>query len=104
RQQIVRAIVWRGMYAVDIGPFHRLMDWIGLPVGSLITNPDTALMAVVIAESWEGVPFTMPMALAAWQMVPAAPLEAARIDGANEWQTFRYVVFPHIPHTTRGGR
>jgi len=96
---IVVGIVWRVMYAVDISPFHRFMDWIGLPVGSLITNPDTALMAIVIAESWEWFPFTMLMALAALQMVPAAPVEAARIDGANDWQTFRYVVFPYIQQT-----
>src|SRR3954466_7905667 len=49
---IVVGIVWRVMYAVDISPLHRLMDWIGLPVGSLITNPDAALAAIVIAESW----------------------------------------------------
>ena len=96
---IVVGIVWRVMYAVDISPFHRFMDWIGLPVGSLITNPDTALMAIVIADTWEWFPFTMLMALAALQMVPAAPVEAARIDGANDWQTFRYVVFPYIQQT-----
>ena len=32
-------------------------------------------------------------------MVPASPLEAARIDGANDWQIFRYVVFPYIQQT-----
>jgi multiple sugar transport system permease protein len=96
---IVVGIVWRVMYAVDISPFHRFMEWIGLPVGSLITNPDLALTAIVIAESWEWFPFTMLMVLAALQMVPAAPVEAARIDGASEWQTFRYVVFPYIQQT-----
>ena len=41
---IVVGIVWQILYAVDVGPFHRLWTAIGLPVGSLITNPDTALM------------------------------------------------------------
>lgn len=96
---IVVGILWRVMYAVDISPFHRLMEAIGLPVGSLITNPDTALWAIVIAESWEWFPFTMLMALAALQMVPAAPVEAARIDGASDWQMFRFVIFPYIRQT-----
>lgn len=96
---IVVGILWRVMYAVDISPFHRLMEAIGLPVGSLITDPDTALWAIVIAESWEWFPFTMLMALAALQMVPAAPVEAARIDGASDWQMFRFVIFPYIQQT-----
>lgn len=96
---IVVGILWRVMYAVDISPFHRLMEGIGLPVDSLITNPNTALMAIVIAETWEWFPFTMLMALAALQMVPASPVEAARIDGANDLQLFRYVIFPYIQQT-----
>ncbi len=96
---IVVGILWRVMYAVDISPFHRLMEAIGLPVDSLITNPNTALMAIVIAETWEWFPFTMLMALAALQMVPASPVEAARIDGANDWQMFRFVIFPYIQQT-----
>jgi multiple sugar transport system permease protein len=96
---IVVGIIWRIMYAVDISPFHRLMSAIGLPVDSLITHPNTALLAIVIAESWEWFPFTMLMLLAALQMVPSAPIEAASIDGANDWQIFRYVVFPYIEST-----
>jgi multiple sugar transport system permease protein len=96
---IVVGILWRVMYAVDISPFHRLMDFIGLPVDSIITNPNLALFAIVLAETWEWFPFTMLMVLAALQMVPAAPLEAAKIDGASEVQMFRYVVFPYIQQT-----
>ena len=59
---IVVGILWRVMYAVDISPFHRFMAFIGLPVPSLITNPNSALMAIVIAETWEWFPFTMLMA------------------------------------------
>jgi multiple sugar transport system permease protein len=73
---IVVGILWRVMYAVDISPFHRFMAFIGLPVPSLITDPNWALTAIVIAETWEWFPFTMLMALAALQMIPSSPLEA----------------------------
>jgi multiple sugar transport system permease protein len=96
---IVVGILWRVMYAVDISPFHRFMAFIGLPVPSLITDPNWALTAIVIAETWEWFPFTMLMVLAALQMIPASPLEAARIDGANDWQIFRFVMFPYIQST-----
>jgi multiple sugar transport system permease protein len=96
---IVVGILWRVMYAVDISPFHRFMAFIGLPVPSLITDPNFALGAIVLAETWEWFPFTMLMLLASLQMIPASPLEAARIDGANDFQMFRYVVFPYIQST-----
>ena len=97
---IVVGIVWRVMYAVDISPFHRFMDWIGLPVGSLITNPDTALWAIVIAEILGVVSLHhADGAGGAADGAGGSPLEAARIDGANDWQTFRYVVFPYIQQT-----
>jgi multiple sugar transport system permease protein len=96
---IVVGILWRVMYAVDISPFHRFMAFIGLRVPSLITDPNWALSAIVIAETWEWFPFTMLMVLASLQMIPASPLEAARIDGANNWQTFRFVMFPYIQQT-----
>ena len=96
---IVVGILWRVMYTVDVSPFHRTMAYIGLPVGSLITNPDWALWAIVAVETWEWFPFTLLMVLAALQMIPDSPQEAARIDGASNWQMFRYVILPYIRQT-----
>ena len=96
---IVVGILWRVMYTVDISPLHRFMAWIGLPVPPLITDPDLALWAIVIADTWEWFPFTMLMVLAALQMIPDAPVEAAKIDGANDLQMFRYVLLPYIAPT-----
>jgi len=96
---IVVAIVWKVLYTPDVSPLHRALAFIGLPIGSLITNPDTALWAIAVAETWEWFPFTMLMVLAALQMIPDEPLEAARIDGAGSWQLFWYVILPHIRPT-----
>ena len=96
---IVVGILWRVMLTVDISPFHRFMDWIGLPVGSLLTNPSTALWAIVAVETWEWFPFTMLMTLAALQMIPDGPIEAARIDGARRRQIFWYITLPYIRQT-----
>jgi multiple sugar transport system permease protein len=96
---IAVGILWRVMYTVDISPFHRFMAWIGLPVPPLTTDPDLALWAIVIVDTWEWFPFTMLMVLAALQMIPDSPVEAAKIDGANDWQMFRFVLFPYIAPT-----
>lgn len=93
---IVVALIWKIMYTPDVSPLHRALEAVGLPVRSLIANPDTALWAISIADTWQWFPFTMLMVLATLQMVPDDPLEAASLDGANRWQLFRYIVFPHI--------
>lgn len=96
---IVVAIIWKVIYTPDVSPFHRTMAFFGLPVSSLITDPDLALVAIAIADTWEWFPFTMLMLLASLQMIPDEPLEAAKIDGAGQWQTFWYVILPYIQPT-----
>jgi multiple sugar transport system permease protein len=96
---IVVGIIWKVMFTVDVSPFHRFMAWIGLPVASIITNPDLALWAIVFVETWEWFPFTLLMVLAALQMIPESPIEAARIDGARNWQVFRFITLPYIRQT-----
>lgn len=96
---IVVALVWKIVYTPEISPLHALLADIGLPMRSLIANPDTALWAIVAADTWQWFPFTLLMVLASLQMVPRDPLDAARIDGANPWQVFRFVVFPFLQQT-----
>ncbi|MDO8300856.1 carbohydrate ABC transporter permease, partial [Lacisediminimonas sp.] len=96
---IVVGITWLALFTVDISPIHRALAWVGLPVGPLLTNPSTALWAIVFAGTWEHFPFAMLMSLAALQMVPESPIEAARIDGASRWQIFWHVRLPFIMPT-----
>jgi multiple sugar transport system permease protein len=96
---IVVAVIWKVIFTPDVSPMHRTLAAIGLPVHSLIANPDLALWAIVVADTWEWFPFTMLMALAALQMVPPEPIDAARIDGAGRVALFHYVLFPYIRPT-----
>lgn len=96
---IVVAIIWKIIYTPDISPLHHLLAWLGLPVHSLITDARTAIWAIAAADTWEWFPFTMLMLLAALQMVPKEPQEAARIDGANAAQLFWHVRLPYIRPT-----
>jgi multiple sugar transport system permease protein len=96
---IVVAVVWKIMYTPDISPLHRSLAAIGLPFHSLLGSGSTALWAIVAAETWEWFPFTLLMMLAALQMVPREPVEAARIDGAGPLQLFWYVRLPWIRQT-----
>jgi multiple sugar transport system permease protein len=96
---IVVAVIWKLMFTPDVSPLHRALAAIGLPVHSLIADPVMALWAIVLADTWEWFPFTMLMVLAALQMIPGAPIDAARIDGAGRLALFRYILFPYIRPT-----
>lgn len=88
--------IWTLMYAPDQGFLNNALgttssdpgfiDWIG--------NRDINLYAVLIAASWRHVGYVMILYLAGLKAVDPSLREAAQIDGANERQTFRYVVFP----------
>jgi len=93
---IVVALIWKIMYTPDVSPIHRSLEALGWPVRSLIANPDTALWAISLADTWQWFPFTMLMVLASLQMIPDDPLEAATLEGATRWQLFRYIVLPYI--------
>lgn len=96
---IVVAIVWKILLTPDISPLHRALAGVGLPVHSLISNPHLALWAIAVADTWEWFPFTMLMVLAALQMVPQEPIDAARIDGAGRLALFRHILLPYIRPT-----
>jgi multiple sugar transport system permease protein len=96
---IVVAVVWKVIFTPDVSPMHRALSAIGLPVHSLIANPDTALAAIAAADTWEWFPFTMLMVLASLQMIPSEPIDAARIDGAGRLSLFRYILLPYIRPT-----
>jgi multiple sugar transport system permease protein len=93
---IIVALIWKIIYTPDISPLHQILERINLPLNSLIANPDTALWAIVVADVWQWFPFTMLMVLAALQMVPNEPREAASLDGASSFNIFRYIVLPHL--------
>ncbi len=93
---IVVAIIWKVLYTPDISPFHWAAEGLGFIVPSLITSPDWALTAIIIADIWEWFPFVMLMMLSALQLMPEEYVEAARVDGANIWQMTLYVTLPYL--------
>ncbi|MFC9684729.1 carbohydrate ABC transporter permease [Streptomyces sp. NPDC056948] len=96
----VIGFVWQLVYNPDTGlinsvigankPGHYI-DWIG--------DPDLNLWAVLIAASWRHAGYMMILYLAGLKSVDPALREASALDGANEWQTFKNVVFPTLRPT-----
>ena len=91
---IVVGLVWRYMYNPQFGIFNKTLKKWGLEPIPWLSSPDWALPSVIIADIWQWTPFIFILSLAALQSLPRSSLEAARIDGASEWQQIIYIKIP----------
>jgi len=88
------ALMWRIFFTPDISVLNWLLGLAGLPQPAWLTHHTLALWAIIITDVWEWFPFVLLILLAAFQMMPEEPLEAASIDGASPWQVFRHIELP----------
>ena len=95
---IVAGTTWSLMFDNRFGPINQILGWIaGEPVAILWTiRPDLVYVAILMAEIWQWTPFMFLLLLAALSGVDKSQLEAASIDGAGYWRTFRKIVLPAI--------
>jgi multiple sugar transport system permease protein len=78
------------------GPLTPLWQAAGLTDFSWATDHWGARIAVMIGDIWQWTPFMFIVLLAAIQSLPQENIEAALVDGASRWQTFRYIIFPFL--------
>jgi multiple sugar transport system permease protein len=90
------SLVWLLMYDPASGVLNYLLNVVGLP-GSLWVNDSVlALPALVLVDVWQWTPIVMLMVLGGLTALPDDPFQAARIDGASDWQIFRYLTLPML--------
>ncbi len=91
---MVISAIWKTMYHFDIGIYNYLIETIGFaPVGWL-TNPDIALMSVVLVDIWQWTPFAFLIVQAGLSTVPTELFEQAGIDGAGYFRTLFKITLP----------
>ncbi|MCY4525604.1 MAG: sugar ABC transporter permease [Anaerolineaceae bacterium] len=103
---VAAALVFQWLLNRDFGMISSIIWDIAARYGIPIQPPDWlnnafwSRIAVVMLTLWKNVGFTMVIYLAGLQGVPEAFYDAARVDGANNWQRFRYVTVPMVSATT----
>ena len=96
--EFIGALMWLNVLAPEFGwlalavkkygegiPFAFLNNWHSLNI---------SLLVLLIPAIWYGFPFMMLASSVSLKMIPQEVLDAAAIDGANSWQTFRFVTWP----------
>jgi len=94
-------LIWAWMFNGQFGIINDLLQKIGLVHQNIgfLSDPKYALISVIIANIWYGVPFFAIMLLAALQSVPLELYEAAEIDGAGHFKKLFHITIPYIKPT-----
>jgi multiple sugar transport system permease protein len=88
--------LWMWIFNGQYGVLNALLKNLGLIQSNIswLGYPGTAMAGVIVARTWQIMPWFMALLMAGLQGISLEQVEAARIDGAGNWGVFRYVVMP----------
>ena len=93
---IVNGFLWGWLLNGEYGALNGLLYQMGI-IDEYVTwlrNPDTQVIWVVVVQTWTRFAFPTIILLAGLQSIPKDILDAAKVDGASSWQTFKNIVLP----------
>lgn len=100
---VVISVLWIVLYNSNpnTGLINSLLVNLGMQPVNFLTNPKTAMNAIIFMSAWQGAGYQMMIFLAGLQGIPGEQYEAASIDGASRVQQFLYVTLPNLRGTIK---
>ena len=92
-------MMWRLIFDPNIGPINKIIGVFGIPPQPWLAGEATALPTTMFMDIWQWTPMVALILLAGLTSLSDEPFEAARVDGASAWQTFRYITAPMLRTT-----
>ncbi|HTO34567.1 MAG TPA: sugar ABC transporter permease [Pararhizobium sp.] len=93
---IVVGLTWRFMFDPSSGMANYLLSLVHLGPVDWLGNPSVAIFSVMIADVWQWTPFVVLLTMASLESLPGDPQNAARVDGAREWQVLWHITLPAL--------
>lgn len=95
---VVVSFLWMWIFNGNYGVLNAVLEGVGLidEPQAWLANPTTAMVAVIVAKTWQSFPWMMVMLLAGLQTVPVELHEAAEIDGAGTVRRFFSITVPQM--------
>lgn len=93
------SVIWALIYNPSVKMTSWVMDFLHLHTQGVLLDPVTALPAVAFMTIWASLGFNFIIALAGLQAIPQDLYDSTQIDGANGWQSFRYITMPLLTPT-----
>jgi len=93
---VILALTWQWMYDPFYGLINHYLRFLGLISGPQvwILQPNSSLGPLIVVGIWLGFPFMSLMLLSGMQGIPQELYEAAKVDGASQFQRFRDITLP----------
>lgn len=83
---VVMAIVWQWMYATQSGVINYFLSFVGVGQVAWLTSETLSMPSIGLMKIWNDVGFYTVLFLAGLQGISQEVLDAAKVDGVNEWQ------------------
>jgi multiple sugar transport system permease protein len=93
---VIAAIIWRLMMLPTVGVLNYLLSPFGLGHREWTGSSGWALFSIILVDVWTYTPFVALLVLAGLRSLPRAPFEAAAVEGAGFWYTFRNLTLPML--------
>jgi multiple sugar transport system permease protein len=90
----IAVLIWNLMLSNSVGIVEKFLNLFGIVNFPWAASPHTALMTAVLIDVWVNTPFMLLLILAGIQSLPKSPFEAAQVDGASGWFTFKTLTLP----------
>jgi len=97
---VATGIIFLWLLDPVFGLVNYLLSLVGLPEQGFLQDTNQALLCIVVMTVWGWLGFDVIIYLAALQGIPQELMEAAQIDGAGKWSSFRNVVLPFLRPAT----
>ena len=93
---VAAALIWQWIYEPVYGVLNHVLSSAGIPPQKWLQSLTQVRPSIAVVSVWVRIGFDTMIFLAALQTVPEEYYEAAKMDGANCWQRFRYVTLPML--------
>jgi multiple sugar transport system permease protein len=91
---VIVALVWYFMLDFQIGIVNVALGWVGLDAVAFFGESALALPTIAMINVWRHMGYTALLIFAGLQVISPQVYEAAQLDGASEWRTFRSITLP----------
>jgi multiple sugar transport system permease protein len=93
---VAAGMIWLVLMDPSLGLLNYLLHTLHLPPSQWVDSPATVIPSLVLIDIWQWTPFVGLIVLGGLRALPAEPYEAARIDGASDWQVFWHLTLPML--------
>jgi multiple sugar transport system permease protein len=96
---VVVGMMWLVVLDPSLGAANWILESMGLPRSEWLASPQWVIPTVALIDTWQWTPYVALIVLGGLQSLPPNVYEAAQIDGASRWQTFRRITLPLLMPT-----